>query len=385
MALTEMEPAMIATRRALLGSLAALPFAGGCPALAHTRPADAAAEAALDAVFAGAAPPALAAGIVTREGLSWAGVRGVRRAGTGDAATLDDRWHLGSNTKAMTAAVFARLVEAGHASWDLTLAGAFPTLTLDPAWRDVPLTRLMTHRSGLVDSEVIGLAWLTTARSDRRSLPEQRAAIAAAALARPPSGRVGGFAYSNAGYIIVGAAIEAISGQAWEAVMGAELFQPLGLTSAGFGAPPDPNAWGHRSVSGKPLPMDPANPGADNPLALGPAGTAHMTVADNGRWVQAMIGGGPEGWLGADSLSRLTTTTETAPAYAPGWITLPASPFGRLGATIAHEGSNAMWHAIVVASPERGLGFIACSNDSEFGGLACRALVQRLGDMAPAG
>ena len=106
---------MFATRRALLGSLAALPFAGACPALAQARPTDAAAEAALDAVFAGAAPPALAAGIVTREGLGWAGVRGVRRAGTEDAATLDDRWHLGSNTKAMTAAVFARLVDQGRA------------------------------------------------------------------------------------------------------------------------------------------------------------------------------------------------------------------------------------------------------------------------------
>ena len=368
-------------RRHLLGGLAVAPTAFARPACGQAATPD----AALDAVFAAAGPPALAGAIVTRAGLVWSGVRGLRRAGGTEAATLEDRWHIGSNTKAMTAAVFARLVEAGRANWDLTVAGAFPALTLDPAWRDVPLTRLMTHRSGLVDRDIIGLDWLRVARDDPRSLPEQRAAIAAAAFARPPSSRVGGFAYSNAGFILVGAAIEAITGQTWEAVMRAELFQPLGLSSGGFGPPPDPNAWGHRSAGGRALPMDPADPGADNPLALGPAGTAHMTLADNARWVRAMVGGGPGGWLGADSLTRLTTTTETAPAYALGWISEPASPFSPLGATIAHEGSNTMWHAIVVAAPERGLGFIACSNDAAKGGPACQQLISRLvGLTAPA-
>lgn len=368
-------------RRHLLGGLAATPAALALPACAQAATPD----AALDAVFAAAGPPALAGAIVTRAGLAWSGVRGLRQAGGTEVATLEDRWHIGSNTKAMTAAVFARLVEAGHSTWDLTLAGAFPALTLDPAWRDVPLTRLMTHRSGLVDRDIIGLDWLGVARSDPRSLPEQRAAIAAAAFSRPPSGRVGGFAYSNAGFIIVGAAIEAITGRAWEDVMRAELFQPLGQTSAGFGPPPHPNAWGHRSVGGRLLPMNPADPGADNPLALGPAGTVHMTVADNARWVQAILGSGPEGWLSADSLTRLTTTTETAPAYALGWISEPASPFDSVGASVAHEGSNTMWHAIVVAGPARGVGFLALSNDAAKGGPACQQLIARLVAMtAPA-
>ncbi len=373
-------------RRRLLGGLAAAP-AALAPALL-TLPARAQAatpDAALDAVFASAGPTALAGAIVTRTGLVWSGVRGLRQAGGTDPATLEDRWHIGSNTKAMTAAVFARLVEAGRARWTLTCAGAFPALTLDPAWREVPLTALMSHRSGLVDGAVIGLDWLRTARADPRSLPEQRAAIAAAAFARSPTGRPGAFAYSNAGYILVGAAIEAITGQAWEDVMRAELFQPLGMASAGFGPPPDPNAWGHRSMGGRLTPMNPADPGADNPLALGPAGTAHMTVADNAAWVRAIMGGGPDGWLGADSLTRLTTTTETAPAYALGWISEPASPFDSVGASVAHEGSNTLWHATVVAGPARGVGFLALSNDAARGGPACQQLIGRLvGLTAPA-
>ena len=106
---------MYATRRALLGGFAALPLAGALPAPARSRDA-AALEAALDAVFAETAPPALAAGLVSPDGLGWASVRGVRRAGHEAAATLDDLWHLGSNTKAMTAAVFARLLSLIHIS-----------------------------------------------------------------------------------------------------------------------------------------------------------------------------------------------------------------------------------------------------------------------------
>lgn len=369
-------------RRHLLGGLAAAPSGLALPA--RSRTARSTPDEALDAVFASAAPTALAGAVVSRAGLTWSGVRGVRQAGGGQPVTLQDRWHLGSNTKAMTAAVFARLVEAGRADWDMTVADAFPALTIDPAWRGTPLTTLMRHRSGLADADVIGVSWLSVARDDPRSLPAQRAAIAAAALGRPPSGRPGAFAYSNAGYMIVGAAIEAITGQAWEDVMRAELFEPLGLSSAGFGAPPDPNAWGHHASDGRLLPMDPAGP-ADNPLAMGPAATAHMTLADNARWVQAMLGAGPQGWLGADSLTRLTTTTETNPAYALGWITRASPPAAGIGRTIAHEGSNTLWHAVVVAAPESGQGFIACANDAAKGGAACQQLVQRLMAVAAPG
>lgn len=369
-------------RRHLLGGFFAAPAALALPARAggvRSEP-----DEALDAVFASTAPPALAGAMVTRAGLSWSGVRGARQAGGDQPVTLQDRWHIGSNTKAMTAAVFARLVEAGRAHWEMTVAEAFPGLTLDPAWRATPLTTLMRHRSGLADADVIGMDWLGVARADPRSLPAQRAALAAKAFGRPPSGAAGAFAYSNAGYIIVGAAIEAITGQAWEDVIRAELFQPLGLSSAGFGPPPDPNAWGHRTVGGQPLPVNPASPGADNPLALGPAGTAHMTLADNARWLQAVLGGGPQGWLGDDSLTRLTRTDEADPAYALGWIVRPAPAAGGMGRTIGHEGSNTLWHAMVVAAPDRGLGFIACSNDAAKGAMACRRLIQRLMAVASA-
>ena len=371
---------MIATRRVLLGGLALLPTLSAVPAFARVRHADAAGDAMLDAVFASTAPPALAAGIIGREGLGWSGVRGVRRSGETEAATLDERWHLGSNTKAMTAAVFARLVAQGRARRAMPLAEAFAGLTLDPAWSGTTLDDVMHHRAGLQDAEVMGRLWLMTARADTRTLPEQRAAIVAQALAKPPTGTPGTFAYGNANYVLVGAAIEAITGQSWEDVMRAELFGPLGLASAGFGPPPAPNAWGHRSMGEQRIAMDPASPGSDNPLALGPAGTVHMTLADYGRFLAAMMGGAPA-WLGADSLRMLTTPPEgQPPAYAAGWGVgqRPWAGQGGPGPTLAHDGSNTMWYASVLLAPERGLGFVAVSNDGVAGRTACTQMIQRL-------
>ncbi len=46
---------------------------------------------------------------------------GVRIRGGDAPVTPDDLWHMGSNTKAMTATLAARLVEQGVIGWDSTI------------------------------------------------------------------------------------------------------------------------------------------------------------------------------------------------------------------------------------------------------------------------
>lgn len=72
------------------------------------------------------------------------GVRSVRR----DArVTIPDRWHLGSNTKAITAAMIARLAERGELSFDISIGEYLPDFrdAMHPAYRDVTLARLLTQ------------------------------------------------------------------------------------------------------------------------------------------------------------------------------------------------------------------------------------------------
>lgn len=366
---------MIQTNRRRL--IAAAGAGVALPGLAFAREADPR-EALLDAAAnATGAPPALAAAVVTRDGIEWSGVRGLRRAAGADPAGPHDRWHLGSNTKAMTAAVWARLVEQGRAQWDMPLNEAFADVKVDAAYDGLTVETLLRHKAGLLDKDSMPSPMV--ARADPRPVGEQRAALAVA-LTRAPTGTVGQFAYGNLNYMLVGAAIERITGQSWEAVMQAELFAPLGQTSAGFGAPlanaeGGANAWGHRVQGETRTPVDPAEPWSDNPPVLGPAGRVHMTIADYGRFLQAMMGAGPkdevgDGWLSADSLARLTTPAP-GDGYALGWIVMP-------GGMIGHEGSNTLWHVIAVAKPAEGRAVIVASNGGMAGRAATAPLARRL-------
>jgi CubicO group peptidase (beta-lactamase class C family) len=95
--------------------------------------------------------PALAGAILTGDGIVAIGAAGVRKAGTGVAATVDDRWHLGSDTKAMTATLIGVLVEQGKLEWTTTLEQAFPDIAAGVAQqlRRAALLQLLSHRAGL--------------------------------------------------------------------------------------------------------------------------------------------------------------------------------------------------------------------------------------------
>jgi CubicO group peptidase (beta-lactamase class C family) len=78
-------------------------------------------------------------------------VVGVRRSGAPDLVTPADRFHIGSDAKAMTATMLATLVEKGKLGWDTTPSAVFPEAKdrILPDYRDVTLTDLLAHRAGL--------------------------------------------------------------------------------------------------------------------------------------------------------------------------------------------------------------------------------------------
>lgn len=371
---------MTLDRRSILGAMGAMP-ALGLPTLTHARTGDEAVQTALDRVFEATAPVGLGAALVSREGVYASGVRGLRRKDGTEPVRTSDAWHLGSNTKAMTAVLFARLVEQGRADWDLRLVDALPG-EHDPAWSEVRVVDLMQHRAGLRDDDVLGQVWFMTARGDPATLPEQRLAVARKALAVPPGGTPGQFQYGNANYMVAAAAMEAITGQDWQALMVEKVFAPLGISSAGFGAPPEPAPWGHLVQSGRVVSLPPSHPGSDNPAALGPAGTVHMTLEDYGRFLSVFLKDG-QPLLQPASVARLTRPAEgPPPAYGCGWIVLNqpwASADGTTpGRVLAHDGSNTMWYASAAVAPDRGLALIAVSNDGTAGARACPALLRAL-------
>ncbi|HWE47247.1 MAG TPA: serine hydrolase domain-containing protein [Caulobacteraceae bacterium] len=343
---------------------------------ARAQPAASPAPAAADLIgpiLAETKTPSLAGAVVARDGLPWLEVGGVRQGPGSAAVTKDDLWHLGSNTKAMTAALYAKLVEQGKAHWGATVPELFPKLKVDAVWKATTVEALMSHTAGLSDKPLVDPAWLVSARSDPRPLAEQRRAFAARAFHAPPAGKPGSFEYANANFIIAGAAIEAIAGAPWEDVIRAELFAPLHMDSAGFGAPTGDEPWGHTADG---TPVDPAGI-ADNPAALGPAGTVHVSLEDYAKFLRLFITGGGD-FLSPDSIRRLTTPYSDADqSYALGWGVYKSRPWAN-GPVLFHEGSNTLWDAVALVAPARGLAFIGVSNDFALGHKATTALMLKL-------
>lgn len=361
---------MLDRRRLIQMSAALTASAAAAPARAATSERD----QTLATAFEASGAPALAAAVYGEDGLIWTGAAGVRRFGGADAVTENDLWHLGSNTKAMTAMLYGKLVEDGLARWGATLPELFPDLAVDPAWARTTIEDLMMHRAGLLDEAVLDLPTRTAGFTDPRPADEQRHDLARRALAGPPTGEPGAFAYGNLNYILAGAAIERITGTTWEEAMQARLFQPLGMTSAGFGPPTGEQPLGHMNLGG-PVPVEPGQPGSDNPPFLGPAGTAHMTLEDYGRFLVLFLTDGG-GFVTPETIARLTTPPEDA-EYALGWAVAANSPLTG-GPMLAHEGSNTMWHVTTIVAPARGLAAVAASNDHGRGGPATRGLAARL-------
>jgi CubicO group peptidase (beta-lactamase class C family) len=134
-------------------------------------------------------------------GLLALGAVGRRKADDPTPVTSQDLWHLGSNTKAMTATLAAMLVEDGKLSWTSTLAEVFPDWaeTMNPGYRSVPLELLFTHRAGLPANPPPSLL----KEAAQESAPDrQRRLVAARMLSLPPAFAPGSrFEYSNTGYM----------------------------------------------------------------------------------------------------------------------------------------------------------------------------------------
>jgi CubicO group peptidase (beta-lactamase class C family) len=317
---------------------------------------------------------ALAGMVLTRDGgVIWNEAAGCRRADQPTPVTGEDLWHLGSNTKAMTAALYARLVEQGKAKWGATVPELFPDLKTHPAWAATTIEQLMSHRAGLSDPALLSTAWLISARTDPRPLRDQRRALAAKAFGAPPMGKPGTYEYANTDFIVVGAAIERIADAPWEDVIRAELFEPLEITTAGFGAPQGDQPWGHYRDG---TPLDPTGP-SDNPAALGPAGTAHMSLQDYAKFLRLFMTDGA-GVLSPDSIRRLTTPpTAEDRDYALGWGTFRSRPWAK-GPVLFHEGSNTFWRIVTLVAPARGIAVVTATNDDARGAKAAQSLALKL-------
>lgn len=309
------------------------------------------------------------AGAVVRDGQTVAlGAAGVRTRGKPDKVAVGDRFHIGSDTKAMTAMLCGILVDEGKLKWTQTLGETFPELkkSMHPQYQAVTLEQLLTNRGGapgdLVKDELWGKLW-----QHKGKPTSARLLLLQGVTSKPPEAPPGEkYIYSNAGFSIAGHMAEKVTGKSWENLTREKIFRPLGMTTAGFGAP------GTRSKNDQPRghkadgsPVEPG-PGADNPVGIGPAGIVHCSIGDWAKFAAANLPSAKTKLVKPETLEKLHTPAPGGkPKYAMGWIVADGQPWAG-GPALTHAGSNTMWMAVVWLAPKKDFAvLVACNQASD--------------------
>lgn len=167
---------------------------------------------------------------------------GVRKIDTDVSVTKSDRWHLGSCTKSLTAVLIAKLIDQKKLNWDTKIASLLPKdATIEMEMSELTVQMLLGHRGGLkklFDGDV-------------------RSKIVLDIMATKPEYDLNSEeVYSNSGYGMLGWVAEKVTGLEWEALVQREIFNPLNMTSCGFGSPADKSKisnpdqpWGHKILA----------------------------------------------------------------------------------------------------------------------------------------
>ena len=318
--------------------------------------------------------PAMAGAVILNGKLAAVATDGVRVTSKKVRVTDNDLFHIGSCTKAMTATLIGRLVEAGVLKWEADLEDLLPKLkkSMHGGYRFVKLSHLLSHQSGIVANIPKGKSFAKL-HNLKGTPQQQRLQYAKMVLAVKPYREPGtNYLYSNAAYAVAAVVAEEATGKSWEQLMKQYVFGPLKMDSVGHGSMGTPGKLDqpiqHRSVLGFPVPVDPG-PKSDNPVVSGPAGRVHCSITDWSKFIVSHL----QGARGKDNLLKAKTykylhTTHYKGVYALGWVRVKRKWGG--GEVLTHSGSNTMNFATVWIAPKRNFAVLAATNHGG-GFLAC--------------
>ncbi len=250
---------------------------------------------------------------------------------------------LGSITKQFTAAAILNLEEQGRLSVSDPITKYFADVPGDKT--AITLHQLLTHSSGIEDLE---------GRDDYD--PIGRDEFIRLALKQPLGAAPGTrYSYSNAGYSLLGAIIEKLTGGSYEQYLRRTFFLPLGMYETGYVLP----AWGESRLAqgyragelwGTVLghPMD-----TDGPYwVLRANGGIHSTCYDMLRWARALMDGRVLKPASMEKLWAPHVPEGGGSSYGYGWSVRTLSGDIKI---VTHNGSNGIFFADFAIVPKAGL------------------------------
>src|SRR2546423_1451493 len=226
--------------------------------------------------------------LVAKDGITVASkAAGIANKATGAAIELNTKFNLGSMNKMFTAVAIAQLAQAGKLSFTDTVGKHLPDYPNKEVTENVTNHHLLTHTSGL------GMYWHDKFRAQREKLLTVAAHLplfAADPLAFAPGEK---FQYSNAGYMLLGAIIEKVSGQDYYSYVQEHIYSPAGMSDTGFYEPGKeiPNlavGYTRMSLNGQPQ-TEVRDNESTREIKGGPAGGGFSTAPDLVRFQQALF------------------------------------------------------------------------------------------------
>src|SRR5205085_1531847 len=214
-------------------------------------------------------------------------VAGIANKATHAPIDLNTKFNLGSMNKMFTAVEIAHLAQAGKLSFTDTVGKQLPDYPSKEVAAKVTIHHLLTHTSGL------GMYWNDKFMAQRDKLLTVAAHLplfASDPLAFPPGEK---FQYSNAGYMLLGAIIEKVSGQDYYSYVQEHIYNPAGMNDTGFYEPgkPIPNlavGYTRMSLNGQPQTEIRDNE-SSREIKGGPAGGGFCTGPDLVRFQKALF------------------------------------------------------------------------------------------------
>ncbi len=307
------------------------------------------------------APIAAYAAATVRDGASRVAFGGELVAGSGRSVTAHSLFHICSCSKAFTALLFARLVEAGVTSWDHPVLPTVPEFELADSWvsRQCVFRDLAGMRIGLTREGIAEWGFRPEAPVEKRL-----ARVRAMAFDAPFRDR---FSYSNLGYLTLACAAARLGGASYQELMQRFVLSPLKLTRATL----QPNAdlvSPHLPIGGGMTPV----PELTGENSQGSA-RVHLCAEDAATWIQAML----EASRGRSAAS--------AELFSCQYLVRPRQPFAGLptawgygfGWSLAdhegrriftHGGGGRGWRAMAILDPDRNAGvMVMLAHDGDEG------------------
>ncbi|WP_085300167.1 serine hydrolase [Cognaticolwellia mytili] len=245
---------------------------------------------------------------------------GVLKHGSKQKVNADTLFGIASNTKAMTAALLAKLVDEGKLTWQTKVIDIIPEFQLPDAYvtREFTIIDLLSHNSGLGLGAGDLMIWPETTLTNQDVIKGMKH------LPQVSSFR-SEFAYDNLMYVIAGEVIGKITGKSWQENIQSTIFDNLGMknTRAKYSLIPQAN----KNVARAHVPLDgKLNVVGGNFLEkFSSAGSVASSVNDMSLWLKAQLNRGQYGQDGEQELRLFSEKQSRAMWQARTLLPVPQS------------------------------------------------------------